>query len=114
VTGGTLGKDYKFENDTLTVLTDTPLTIQNTDPSAATQNQIYVENGVDANITLAGVNISTGSAGGAAFQIADNSTGNVTVTLVGDNVLESDYYSAGLQKNGDGTSGTLTINGTGH
>jgi hypothetical protein len=113
VTGGQEGVDYKFENGVLTILSDADITIQNTDPSKATTNKISVADGIDANITLDNVNIDTSSVGGAAFEIADDSTGNVTVTLVGDNTLLSAYGYAGLQKNGDGNSGTLTITGDG-
>lgn len=113
VTGGTLNTDYTFSNGKLTILTDTAITIQNTNPSAATSNQIYVNSGVNANITLAGVNIVETARSTTAFEIAANSTGNVTITLVGDNTLQSGPFCAALQKNGKETSGTLTITGNG-
>lgn len=43
VTGGTDGTDYKYDNGVLTIKTDTPLTIKNTDPDTATENRIVVE-----------------------------------------------------------------------
>ena len=50
----------------------------------------------------------------AAFVIEDDSRGDVTITLDGDNTLISGSGCAGLQKNGEGENiGTLTINGTG-
>jgi flagellin-like hook-associated protein FlgL len=111
VTGGTLDTDYTFKNGVLTVLTGAAISIQNTDPSVVTQNQIYVEDGVNANITLAGVNIDHTDSW--AVKIADNSKGNVKITLEGDNTLVGGGYSAPLEKSGDESSGTLTINGDG-
>ena len=76
---------------------------------------ILVESGVNANITLSNVNIDvSGTPSVAAFQIADDSTGNVSITLVGDNTLQSGSLCAGLQKNGEGENiGKLTIDGDG-
>ena len=89
------------------------MTIANTNPEA-TGDSIAVADGVNANITLAGVNISTAWYV-AAFRIADNSTGNVTITLADGttNTLRSGNNCAGLQKNGVTSPGTLTIIGTG-
>ncbi len=72
--------------------------------------------GVDANITLAGVNIDVSATDStAAFSIAENSTGNVTLTLADGttNKLSSGKFRAGLYKGGaySATLGTLTING---
>ncbi len=105
VTGGTLNTDYKYENNVLTILTDTPITISGT----TSTERIEVASGVSANVTLSGVNITSDN---AAFRIANGSTGNVTVTLEGDNYLKSGKSYAGLQKN-DYCEGVLTINGTG-
>ena len=107
VTGGTLNTDYTYENNALTIKTDTAVTI-----SGTTTDTIVVEAGVNANITLAGVNIS--SAGFPAFKIEDNSTGNVTIILKDgtENTLKGGSYSAGLQKNGSAEGiGKLTIKG---
>ena len=117
VTGGTNGTDYTYENGVLTINTSTALTIKNTNPSTSTTDRIEVADGVSANITLNGVNIDTSNASGAAFVIADNSTGNVTITLADGttNTLKSVVNCAGLQKNGEysETLGKLTITGTG-
>ena len=123
ITGENLiaGTDYTFSGGVLTILSDKNITIRNTNPAAATSNRIEVASGVSANITLAGVNIdvsATGNAnaaGKAAFNIADNSAGNVTITLADgtNNTLASGYRCAGLQKNGDTSTGTLTIKGNG-
>ena len=119
VTGGTSGTDYTYENNVLTIKTDTPITLS----GETTTDTIVVEKDTDANITLDGVNIDVsgtgdaenGTAGSAAFTIADNSTGNVTITLADGsvNTLKSGYECAGLQKNGEysATLGKLTING---
>ena len=111
VTGGTLDTDYTYSKNQLTVLTDAALTIKNTDPSTATEDRIFVNDGVNANITLAGVNIVCSF--NAAFQIADSSAASVTVTLAKntENTLISGGSCAGLQKNG--SVGTLTIGGEG-
>ena len=105
VTGGTEGTDYRFEEGVLTVLTDTPLTIGNIDPTAYTSDRIVVDTDVSANITLNGVNIVSD----VAFDILGS--GNVTITLAdgSENILNSNGGSAGLQKNS--TTGTLLIQG---
>lgn len=114
VTGGTEGTDYTYEDGVLTIKSGTPITIANANPAAPTSDRIEVATGVNANITLAGVNIDVSSQNStAAFKIADDSTGNVTITLADgtSNILKSGYYCAGLQKNGGTSTGTLTIKG---
>lgn len=75
---------------------------------------IQIEKDVNANITLDHVSVTTES-GAAPFKIANDSGGNVTVTLKGENKLISNAVSyAALQKIGDGEGiGTLTILGEG-
>ncbi len=121
----TEGTDYSCQNysdslreynyNILTINTEKPITIKNTN-SAQTHDSIIVEDGVSANITLAGVNISTYvneflTTFYPALQIAEGSTGNVTITLADGttNTLIGGYQKAGLQKNGG--TGTLTIQG---
>ena len=116
VTGTDLvyGTDYTYADGVLTVKSETAITIANTDPNTATTDSIEVADGVSANITLAGVNIDVSSQNDkAAFKIADNSTGDVTITLADSttNTLKSGGLCAGLQKNG--TNGSLVISGTG-
>ena len=92
VTGGTKGTDYEYADNVLTIKTGTAITIANTNPSTATSDRIEVADGVSANITLAGVNIDvSGTENACAFKIADNSMGNVTVTLVDNNILKEAY-----------------------
>ena len=114
-TSGSSGTDYIYDADQklLTIKSVTPITIKNTDASKATDNRIYVESGVSANVTLAGVNIACVA---APFEIAEGSTGDVTVTLADGTqntltVNDSKSTSAALQKNGahSDTLGTLTI-----
>ncbi|MCI5750871.1 MAG: bacterial Ig-like domain-containing protein [Oscillospiraceae bacterium] len=109
VTGGTSVTDYKYEDNVLTILTDTPLTIS----GKTTTDRIKVEAGVSANIIFNNVDIQVSSA--PAFEIAENSTGNVTITLADGsvNTLKGGYMCAGLQKNGayTDTLGMLTIKG---
>ena len=114
ITGSGLiyGRDYTYPADTgvLTIKSANPITIANAN-TGSTTDRIEVADGVSANITLAGVNISS-SYNAAAFKIADNSTGNVTVNLVGENMLKSGSSCAGLQKNGNAEGiGKLTIKG---
>lgn len=115
-TDGTLGTDYSFDatSGVLTVLSATSIKIENTDKTTATSHRIVVASGVSANITLAGVNIECSS--GSPFEIAANSTGNVTITLADGttNTLMATRTYAALQKEGSGTNiGKLTIQGKG-
>lgn len=77
--------------------------------------RIKVLSGVSANITLKNVNIDRSDAkeNKSAFYIEENSPGNVTVILEGENVLKSGDYCAGLNKGGSEGSGSLTITGSG-
>lgn len=56
VTGGTEDIDYTFTDGTLHILTSTPLTVKTT---GTTSDAIQVDAGVKADLTLAGVDIST-------------------------------------------------------
>lgn len=115
ISGGNQGQDYTFSNGVLTVLSANPLTIRNKNQDISTNHTINIASGINASVTLAGVNIDTSNMENvAAFQIADNSTGQVTLTLAKDsvNTLKSGSHCAGLQKNGDNV-GTLTITGKG-
>lgn len=106
------GTDYIYTDEGITILTDKPVTISNRHSSVVSTDTITVASGVNANITLDNVNIDVSDMKlTAAFKIARDSTGNVTVTLSGENTLKSGEEYAGLQK--DGNYGTLTIEGTG-
>lgn len=108
-------KDYTFPDNTqiLTILSEKPMTIKNVDFDKATDNAIFIADGVSANLTLKGVNIVSKQ---PPFKIAENSKGNVTITLADntENILCAGRGDlAGLEKNGGIDSGTLTINGNG-
>ena len=118
VTGGVKGDDYNYGKGVLRIFSDTPITIKNTDPSVATTDHIVISYGVDADITLAGVNIeipsvNSGSGDAAAIYIEENSTGKVTIRLADgtENTLTGGWKHAGIEKNGINTTGTLTITG---
>ena len=109
VTGGTLGTDYTYSNNILTIISTTPLTIS----GSTTSDRIEVAVGVDANITFAGLNIDASEKGSSAFCIKDVdgvSTGNVTVTIADNttNVLKSAYACAGLSKINGGNNTVLS------
>ena len=80
---------------------------------------ITVEEGVSTEILLENVNISLVDADVCALKIEEASTGDVTVTLRGHNVLKSGSHCAGLEKScnqttcvrsgSDCSCGTLTI-----
>lgn len=75
-----------------------------------TTNHILVKDGVTANIILENVNIKSSD---YALKIEENSGGNVSVTLVGDNFLIGNSVP-GIWKDGDGDNvGRLTISGSG-
>ena len=102
--------EYDVSQGSVVIETDGEYIITGT----TTTNSITIASGVDATITLENVNINVSSTPSAsAFRIADDSTGNVTINLVGDNTLISSAGCAGLQKNGSIYSGTLAITDTG-
>ena len=106
------GTDYKIDGSTLTILSDKGITIKNVDPTQPCSNYIYIESGVSANITFAGINIQRGLNEYSAVEIAENSSGNVNIILADntDNIISTTYNYAALSKNSDSTEcGTLTI-----
>ena len=122
ITGGTEGEDYTYTGGVLAIIKNgATLTVANKNPSKSTTNRIEVATGVSADITLAGVNIDVSGTGDVysatpglpALKIADNSTGDVTITLADStaNTLKSGPYCAGLHKSG--TNGLLVISGAG-
>ena len=78
-----------------------------TGTGVATTNTITVAKDVNADITLNNVHIhvTLGYGNTCAFLITDNSTGDVSITLVGENILRSGESFAGLQKGGFGKNG---------
>lgn len=103
------GTDYKIDGSTLKILSDKGITVKNVDPTQPCSNDIYIESGVSANVTLAGVNISYPSmwTDGSAFCIANDSNASITLADGTTNTLISDsLYGCGIAKDG---TGTLTI-----
>ena len=103
---------YNISDGSVTISADGTYLIYG--DNTATTNTITVSSGINADITLDGVNINVSSTSGAcAFKIENGSTGNVTITLAdgSTNTLTSGNGCAGLQKSG--TSGSLEIKGTG-
>ena len=106
------GTDYKIDGIPLTILSDKGITIKNVDPTQPCSNYIYIESGVSANITFAGINIQRGLNELSAVEIAENSSGNVNIILADnmDNIISTTYNCAALSKNSDSAEcGTLTI-----
>ena len=106
------GTDYKIDGITLTILSDKGITIKNVDPAQPCSNDIYIESGVSANITFAGINIQRDLNEHSAIKIAENSSGNVNIILADntDNIISTTNNYAALSKNSDSTEcGTLTI-----
>lgn len=106
------GTDYKIDGSTLKILSDKGITIKNVDPTQPCSNDIYIESGVSANITFAGINIQRGLNELSAVEIAANSSGNVNIILADntDNIISTTYNYAALSKNSDSDQcGTLTI-----
>ena len=106
------GTDYKIDGSTLKILSDKGITIKNVDPAQPCSNYIYIESGVSANITFAGINIQRGLNELSAVEIAENSSGNVNIILADntDNIISTTYNYAALSKNSDSAEcGTLTI-----
>ena len=95
VTGGLLGTDYSYTNNTLTILTGEAITIS----GSTRQDKIVIAGGVTANITLNNVEIvfddgtDRNKPGTCAFDMAGAA---VNLTLEGKNTLKSGRCRAGL------------------
>jgi len=124
IIGGEEGIDYNSTEETvggrkyflLNILSSKPVTIVGGSKSnPVTFGRVRIEKNISANVTIKGLNMEC--SWDSPFKIADNSKGNVNITLAGENSLVStnteNPSTAGLQKSGDGSSGTLTITGSG-
>ena len=107
VTGGENGVDYSYEDGVLTVLTDTALTVSTQEGVAFSNDRIAIAEGVDANITLAGLTIKSPAGVNAAIDASKG--GDVTITLADGtkNNLTAGGSSPAVKKS---NVGTLTIN----
>lgn len=116
VSGGEAGTDYTYQNNTLTVLTTTALTVS----GETTKDKIVVSGGVTANLILDGVSITFNdgtansgdkteeNAGTCALSLGEGSILNLT--LADENTLQSGAGRAGIFVP---QNSTLTINGEG-
>ena len=115
VEGDSGSYSYDAENDVITVKNGANLTFHSTDGYGAenpSQTRIYVEKDANATLTLDGVYIDVSEKEASPLEIAEDSTGAVSVVLKGSNALTAGKNSAGIQKNGT-ADGTLTISGSG-
>ncbi len=112
VTGGVSGTDYALEGSSLVVKTATPLTIKNVDPNAINTTNIKVQQGITANITLAGVNIQNTATNDSPMNIMGSGvTCHITLAEGTVNTLNATKLYAAALHCGEGS--TLTIDGSG-
>ena len=115
VEGNNGSYSYDAENDVITVKNGANLTFHSADGYGAenpSQTRIYVEKDAKATLTLDGVYINVSDKAVSPLEIADDSTGAVSVVLKDSNALTAGEKAAGIQKNGT-ADGTLTISGSG-
>ncbi|MED9805949.1 MAG: hypothetical protein UGE21_03515 [Lachnospiraceae bacterium] len=115
VEGNSGSYSYDAENDVITVKNGANLTFHSADGYGAenpSQTRIYVEKDAKATLTLDGVYINVSDKAVSPLEIAEDSTGAVSVVLKGSNALTAGEKAAGIQKNGT-ADGTLTISGSG-
>ena len=115
VEGNSGSYSYDAENDVITVKNGANLTFHSADGYGAenpSQTRIYVEKDAKATLTLDGVYINVSDKAVSPLEIAEDSTGAVSVILKGSNALTAGEKAAGIQKNGT-ADGTLTISGSG-
>lgn len=98
VSGGNYGDDYRYDSNTLMILSEMPVTIS----GKTKKDRIQVKSGVDANLTLKDLDIRVN---GCAL---DAGTGNSTIKFRGDNYLKSGAKCAGILVAEDTT---VTISG---
>ena len=115
VEGNSGSYSYDAEKDVITVKNGANLTFHSADgygKENPSQTRIYVEKDAKATITLDGVYINVSDKAVSPLEIAEDSTGAVSVVLKGSNVLTAGEKAAGIQKNGT-AEGILTISGSG-
>ena len=112
VSGGSLGTDYSYSDNVLTILKSTELTISGT----TTKDRIVVASGVEANLVLSNLSITTvytNESDNSPLSLKD--AGKSTITLQEGTTNTLDGRGAGNYAPGifvpDGS--LLTINGTG-
>ena len=115
VEGNSGSYSYDAEIDVITVKNGANLTFHSADGYGAenpSQTRIYVEKDAKVTLTLDGVYINVSDKAASPLEIAEDSTGAVSVVLKGSNALTAGEKAAGIQKNGT-AEGTLTISGSG-
>ena len=115
VEGDSGSYSYDAENDIITVKNGAELTFHSADGYGAenpSQTRIFVEKDAKATLTLDGVYINVSDKAASPLEIAEDSTGAVSVVLKNSNALTAGEKAAGIQKNGT-AEGTLTISGSG-
>ena len=115
VEGNSGSYSYDAEKDVITVKNGANLTFHSADgygKENPSQTRIFVEKDAKATITLDGVYINVSDKAVSPLEIAEDSTGAVSVVLKGSNVLTAGEKAAGIQKNGT-AGGILTISGSG-
>ena len=115
VEGSSGSYSYDAENDIITVKNGAELTFHSADGYGAenpSQTRIFVEKDAKATLTLDGVYINVSDKAASPLEIAEDSTGAVSVVLKNNNALTAGEKAAGIQKNGT-AEGTLTISGSG-
>ena len=108
--------DTKMEQALIVVKNGAELTFtseKTRNESNPSKTAIRVEKDAKVKLTLDEVYINSAGFKNSCLQIADDSTGDVELILKGKNVFKTGSNCAGVQKNGDGNVGTLTISGDG-
>lgn len=86
VSGGNYGDDYRYDNNTLLILSEMPVTIS----GKTKKDRIQVKSGVDANLTLKDLDIRVNDCA------LDAGTGNSNIKFRGDSYLKSGAKCAGI------------------
>lgn len=106
--------DFGYQNGVLTVNTEAPIEIKNTNPANATTDTVRVADNINAYIILGGINIDV-SGENELTPLMASDYGNADVTVVlkasADNILKAGRSCAAVEKNG--TNGSLAITGNG-
>ncbi len=106
--------DFSYKNGVLTVNTEYPIEIKNTNFAKATTDTVYVADNTNAYIILDGVNIDVSGENELTPVMSSNyGNGDVTVALKtsSDNILKAGRNCAAIEKNT--SQGSLTITGGG-
>ena len=116
VTGGTEGVDWEFDSatGTLKILSDASLEISGgtlTNADGTYYGNIVIGDGVNANLTLNGVDIDASQKTGDTAGISIGNDSSVTVIVKGTNTIKGGGTAAGIQlsDNDSATASNLTV-----